>query len=529
MKLTLASLEHKEFFTDNNILVPKFNYKAVASATEQNPCWVHFGAGNIFRGFIARAHQAVLDAELCTSGIVAVETFDTEIIDRIYKPCDNLTLLATMAKDGSLEKSVIASIVESLTLRDSDALRLATILENPSLQMISFTITEKGYSLTDSGGEYLPVVLQDFEDFDNPKHTMSLIARLLYKRFLKGAYPVSVVSMDNCSHNGDLLRSAVLKVATEWVNRSFISKDFLDYLQDDTTVAFPLTMIDKITPRPSKGVQDKLEILGFEDLDIVVTEKHTYIAPFVNAEVCEYLVVEDKFPNGRPQLEEGGVIFTDRETVNRVETMKVTTCLNPLHTALAVTGCVFGYTSIAAEMQDPLLAKLVHRIADEGLQVVVDPKIINPKEFVQEVIDERFSNPNIPDTPQRIATDTSLKVGIRFGETIKKYMASNTYHTKDLLGIPLAIASWLRYLLGVDVNGNSFELSPDPQLESLQEVVSSISIGDTTCNIRPILENKEIFGVDLYEAQLGDTIELYFRDMLLSHDGIKKVFHKYLG
>ena len=79
--------------------------------------------------------------------------------------------------------------------------------------------------------------------------------------------------------------------------------------------------------------------------------KNTYVAPFVNAEETEYLVIEDKFPNGRPELEKGGLIFTTRETVDKVEKMKVCTCLNPLHTALAVFGCLLDYNLISAEMK----------------------------------------------------------------------------------------------------------------------------------------------------------------------------------
>ena len=153
--------------------------------------------------------------------------------------------------------------------------------------------------------------------------------------------------------------------------------------------------------------------------------------------------MEDAFPAGRPPLEKAGVYMTDRATVNRVERMKVTTCLNPLHTALAVFGCVLGYPSIAAEMHDPALAELVRRIGyDEGLPVVTDPGILRPEAFLHEVLTERFPNPFIPDTPQRIATDTSQKIAIRFGETIKAYMASDTLRAADLVGIPLALAGW---------------------------------------------------------------------------------------
>ena len=161
---------------------------------------------------------------------------------------------------------------------------------------------------------------------------------------------------------------------------------------------------------------------GFQDVDNIKTSKESFIAPFVNAEESEYLVIEDAFPNGRPNLEEGGVIFTDRDTVNKVEKMKVGTCLNPLHTALAIFGCLLGHTLISEEMKDPELKTLVERIGyDEGLPVVVNPGIIDPKEFIREVLELRFPNPFMPDTPQRIAMDTSQKLSIRFGETIKAY------------------------------------------------------------------------------------------------------------
>ena len=102
--------------------------------------------------------------------------------------------------------------------------------------------------------------------------------------------------------------------------------------------------------------------------------------------------------------------------------MKVCTCLNPLHTSLAIFGCLLGFDLIADEMKDAALKKLVEKIGyEEGMPVVVNPGILIPKDFIKEVIEVRLPNPYIPDTPQRIASDTSQKVGIRFGETIKAY------------------------------------------------------------------------------------------------------------
>ncbi|MBR6569105.1 MAG: mannitol dehydrogenase family protein, partial [Clostridia bacterium] len=210
----------------------------------------------------------------------------------------------------------------------------------------------------------------------------------------------------------------------------------------------------------------------------------------------------------------------------------VTTCLNPLHTALAVYGCVLGYESIAAEMGDAELKKMVETIGYvEGLPVVTDPGIISPKAFIDEVVGQRLPNPFIPDTPQRIATDTSQKVGIRFGETIKSYIASEELDVNSLTAIPMALAGWLRYLLGVNDEGAAFTISSDPMLASLQEAMKGIEFGKPETvgeNLKPILSNASVFGVDLYEAGLAAKVEGMFKELIAGPGAVRATLKKYL-
>lgn len=533
LRLSSNSIENENVWDAAGVELPKFDIKQITMNTVEKPEWVHFGAGNIFRGFVANAHQKLLDSGKANSGIIAVESFDFEMIDKVYKPYDNLTLLVLMNARGEFQKKVVASIVEAITAdknREDDYSRLTEIFENPSLQMASFTITEKGYSLTGPNGQYLGIVEKDIENGPmQPIHVMSIVASLAYRRYLKGQYPMAFVSMDNCSNNGDKLKNGVITIATEWGKRGLVDDGFTAYLEDESKITFPLSMIDKITPRPSETVQKALQEQGIGGMDVIITSKNTYTAPFVNAEISEYLVIEDKFTNGRPVLEEAGIIFTDRDTVNKVETMKVTTCLNPLHTALAVTGCVLGYSLIADEMKDNTLRKLVETIGyTEGLPVVVNPGILSPKQFLDEVLNERFANPFIPDTPQRIATDTSQKVGIRFGETIHSYIRREDLEPSTLTAIPLAIAAWCRYLIGVDDEGQPFTLSPDPLLEALQNHLSGVTLGDTASNVRAILEDESIFGVSLYSIGLGEKIEGMFHEMLAGPGAVRRTLEKYL-
>jgi len=514
--------------------MPEFDVESMIDTTLAAPEWLHFGAGNIFRAFLACNLQKLLETGAAKTGISVAESYDGEIIDKIYKPYDNLSMAISMKVDGSFDKMVTASVAESLAAditRPDDWARLTQIVESDSLKMVSFTITEKGYSITDRNGDYLGIIKQDIQNGpQKPVHVISIVASLLLKRFEAGATPIAVVSMDNCNKNGEKLRNSVLAVAKEWHNAGFVDDKFMDYICDESVVAFPWSMIDKITPRPSEKVQQHLLGLGIDDAQILVTNKHTYIGNFVNAEVTQYLVVEDNFPNGRFPLEQTrGIIFTDRDTVNRIETMKVTTCLNPLHTALAVLGCLLQYTLIADEMKDTELKKLAHMIGyKEGLPVVVDPGVINPKAFIDEVVEQRFVNPYIPDTPQRIATDTSQKVAIRFGETIKSHVESEELDAKDLIGIPLAIAGWFRYLLAVDDEGQPFELSPDPMLEVLLPQLEGIKLGDRNVSIKHLIENEKLFGLDLYEAGLVDKINGMFNEMIRGKGAVRATLVKYL-
>ena len=503
--------------------LPKFDIAAVRQKTYSEPTWVHFGGGNIFRAFPAAILNDALNTGKHDRGVIVAETFDFEVIDKAYAPYDNLSLLVSLQSSGTIEKKVIASVTEALKAdwQFDDWKRLVEIFRNPSLQMISFTITEKGYSFNE----------QDLARGLQPVFAMGKVCALLYERWQAGQLPLTVQSMDNCSHNGDKVKAGVFAYAERWVADRLVPAAFLDYLRDESKITFPWSMIDKITPRPHEKVKELLAADGFEDNNYIETEKHTFTAPFVNAEEVQYLVIEDNYTNGRPPLHLGGALYTTRETVDKVETMKVTTCLNPLHTAMSIYGCMLGYTLISAEMADADLRSFVQKLGYiEAMPVVTDPGVLNPYEFIGAVINRRLPNPFMPDAPQRIAMDTSQKLPIRFGETIKKYLARGL-DMQNLVLIPLTLAGYARYLKGIDDNGQPFTPSPDPMLAELQAIVAPLEVGkavqDYSC-LHDLYSRKDVFGVDLYEAGLGKQIESMVSELFAGQGAVRKTLHKYV-
>lgn len=504
--------------------LPKFNIKAVREKTAKEPTWVHFGGGNIFRAFPASILNDALNTGKYDRGVIVAETFDFEVVDKAYAPYNNLSLLVSLKGDGTVEKKVIASVTEALKAdyQFADWQRLCEIFRNPTLQMISFTITEKGYGYNEA----------DLQRGLKPVFALGKLTALLYERYQAGELPLTVQSMDNCSHNGDRVMAGVFAYAERWVNDGLVPAAFADYVRDKTKITFPWSMIDKITPRPHEKVKELLANDGFEDNNYIETEKHTFTAPFVNAEETQYLVIEEDYTNGRPPLHLGGALYTTRETVDKVETMKVTTCLNPLHTAMSIYGCMLGYTLISAEMQDDDLRSFIQKIGYiEAMPVVTDPGVLNPYEFIGAVINRRLPNPFMPDAPQRIAMDTSQKLPIRFGETIKKYIARGL-DMGNLQLIPLTLAGYARYLKGIKDNGEPFEPSPDPMLEELQAIVAPLEIGkadqDFSC-LHALYSRSDVFGLDLYEAGLGEEIEGMVKELYAGPGSVRATLHKYVS
>ena len=167
MKLTLEGIrQDRGAYEAAGYKLPAFSYDTVKENTYNRPVWIHFGAGNIFRAFQANVMQNLLNEGVMDVGLIAAEGYDYEIIEKSNRPHDNLTILATLKADNTVEKTVVGSILESLILDSGNQAefgRLKEIFANPSLQMASFTITEKGYSLTDGKGNPLPAIEADYK------------------------------------------------------------------------------------------------------------------------------------------------------------------------------------------------------------------------------------------------------------------------------------------------------------------------------------------------------------------------------
>lgn len=536
MKLTLEGIRNTAAWQAAGISLPSYDAAAAQRKAVDAPRWVHFGIGNIFRIFIGGIADGLLEKGLLDRGITCVEAFDFDVVEKIYDPYDNLGIQVILNPDGTREVRVLGAFAEAVKAQSSDPNqwgRLKEIFRAPSLQLVSFTITEKGYALKNASGSWLNYVSADIEKGpDEAVGAMGILAGMLYVRFLAGGTPIALVSMDNCARNGLLIRDSVLTMAEEWQKKNFVSEAFQNWLKDETMVAFNSTMIDKITPRPAEAVADDLEALGIENMQPIVTGKRTYIAPFANAERPQYLVIEDRFPNGRPALEEGfGVYMGDFDTVCKAERMKVTACLNPAHTAVGPLGVVLGQERFADMLRDlPVTMKMAKRVIyDEGMPVVPNPGILSPKSFADEVF-VRFTNLYLGDTNLRLATDASQGLAVRFGETIKAYVSKDGSATA-LTAIPLGIAGFFRYMMGVDDTGKAYTLAPDPLAPEIHCALESVMLGKPETyhgQLQPYLSNRNIFGVDLYAVGLGEKIEGMFVEMIAGVGAALKTMEKYM-
>ncbi|MBQ1386896.1 MAG: mannitol dehydrogenase family protein, partial [Erysipelotrichales bacterium] len=280
MKLTQRDItENRAEWISKGYEMPEYDREKMIEKTKAHPQWVHFGPGNIFRSFQAVGAQKLLNEGAADTGIIAVDGHSYEIVPKSYRPHDNLCVAVTLRTRGTVGKTVVGSIAETVILDPDNApeiRRMKEIFRAPSLQMVSFTITEKGYAVKDTAGHLLPETEKDLKTGPSAAYAyIGKLTALLYERYLAGQYPLALVSMDNMSHNGDKLREAVILYADAWVKAGNAEPGFASYVKDSSKVSFPWSMIDKITPRPDDSVNEILKKDGVEELDPVVTPMKT--------------------------------------------------------------------------------------------------------------------------------------------------------------------------------------------------------------------------------------------------------------
>ncbi len=539
MELTWNSIrEEYAAFTAAGYRLPRFDYDKIKENTLTRPVWIHFGTDNTFRSLLTGLVQRLLNDNVLDVGLIAAEGLDYEIMEKGLRPHNGLNILATLNADRSVEKTILGSIVETLILdsrNEGQFGRLKAIFSKPSLQIASFggaqdVCPEAAAPLSPSVSR---LVASDLEAGPGqPKSYMGKVASLLYARYRCGALPIAMVSTEGRPQSAIQLQNSVERFARSWAEKGVADAAFWDYVRDPSKVSFPRALLDKIAPKPDARVEALLAMDGIDGLDPILTSRNTPVVPFVNAEKFECLAMEDSFPNGRPPLEKGGVLFTDRTTLDKIEKMMVCSCLGPLQTALAIFGCLLGFSRIADEMRDPHLRRLAERIGvREGLPVADDPGIVSPASFLTAVLDERLPNPFLPDTPQELASGLSRKLALCFGETIRAYEKDPLLSAGDLKMIPLVIAGWLRYLMGMDDHGKKMKISPDPLLREVRPFVSGYALDDRgkdLSRLDGLLRNQKIFGVDLITAGLAGRIKSYFTELSSGPDAVRLTLKKYV-
>jgi mannitol-1-phosphate/altronate dehydrogenase len=397
----------------------------------------HLGVGNFHR-----AHQAVyLDRCLalpgqggwgiCGVGVIdsAAERAKAEALTRQ----DGLYTLTLFPPQAEPTSHVVGSIVEYLFAPADPAAVLAK-LADPKVRIVSMTITEGGYNIDETTGEFqldAPDVAHDLAHPHTPRTVFGFLAAALARRRAAGLQPFTVLSCDNLRHNGDVARQAVLAFAAaqgpalaEWIAAN---------------VTFPNGMVDGITPAVTPADIARLNALtGIED------EAPVFAEGFVQ------WVLEDRFGAGRPALEQVGVQFTS--DVDAFEQVKLR-ILNASHSVLAYPGLLGGYRLVHEAMADPRILRYLRTFLDRDVIPLLTAPPGMTLEGYRDLVLTRFSNPAIHDQLIRITSDGASKIPVFLGDTIRACLERGAGHER----LAFLLAAFARYLRGADDSGRRFE------------------------------------------------------------------------
>ncbi|MGO1538678.1 MAG: mannitol dehydrogenase family protein [Leucobacter sp.] len=404
------------------------------------PGIAHFGVGGFHR-----AHQAMVLDNLLTSGKardwaimgIGVRDDDSGMRQALLEQ-EGLYTLVEKNPDGSRDARVIGSILGMLTLADDGVERVLDLLTAPTTKIVSFTVTEGGYNISQSTGEFLidaPEIVADLAEMAEPRTVFGLVVEALRRRREAGTAPFTVMSCDNLQDNGRIAKRAILTFATR--------KDAELAQWIESEVRFPNSMVDRITPATTdEDRRETHELTGLEDAWPVVCE------PFFQ------WVLEDSFSNGRPPYEETEVQLVD--DVEPYELMKLR-LLNASHQAVAQFGRLLGYKLMDEAESDPLLEDLHRRfMRDEAAPTLQPVPGIDLAEY-EETLVQRFANPGVRDTVQRVCWGGSDRIAQFMVPVVQDRLKDG----KSALRGIATIAAFARGAAGVDDLGNSIDIDDE--------------------------------------------------------------------
>jgi len=397
--------------------------------SDLSPGIVHFGVGNFHR-----AHQAVYLDDLFNAGqdrdwaIVGAGVMAAEKAGRERLAAQDWLTTVVEQDAGHLVARVTSVMVDFLVPGESEA--IIAKLADPAIRIVSMTITEGGYYIDAASGHFNPKhadIVGDSRDLAHPRTVFGLILAGLSRRRAEGTQPFTVMSCDNIPHNGKVTADAVLGLA------ELADPELAAWVRDN--VAFPNGMVDRITPATTD--RERQFLLDRFDL---VDQWPVFCEPF------KQWVLEDKFPAGRPALEDVGVTFVD--DVSPWELMKIR-ILNGGHAAIAYPAALMDIHFVHEAMEEPLIRSFLAKLERDEIIPTVPPVPDTKLEDYFQLIERRFSNPTIGDTIPRLCQDGSN----RQPKFILLAAAARLKSGKSVTGLSLVSALWCRFCAGTTDSG----------------------------------------------------------------------------
>lgn len=434
---------------------------------------VHLGIGAFHRAHQQEYTDDVLAGGVTEWGICGVDLLGPDVRDKLA-PQDLLYSLSVMSGESKTHR--IIGALRELMVGPENPEALVARMCDPAIRIVSITVTEKGYCHDPASGELNfehPGIKADLKNQDRPSTIVGYLVAALRRRRAAGTPPFTVMSCDNLFQNGKIARKVIISFAEA------VDPELGKWITEN--VAFPCTMVDRITPATTPNDIAEVEAgLGVADGWPIVCE------PF------KQWVIEDHFTLGRPAWEKAGAEIV--EEVDPYEYMKLR-LLNGSHSALAYLGSLAGYETISRCMEDPAYVHFMRRLMDEDVTPTLDmPEGVDVGAYKDSLV-ERFINPAIKHLTAQIAMDGSQKLPNRTLGPVRERLAAGA----SVDHLALVTAAWMRYATGIDGQGNHFEVN-DPMAAELKKVGEAAG-NDPEKVARGYLAMPEIFGDDLAQAK----------------------------